>query len=246
MNFTFISLFPEIIKSALNESITKKALEKSLISFQIIDPKDYLENKERIDDKVYGGGPGMLLKSEPLMKALDDAISKFDSSDFTTIYLSPKGNPFNQNTAESLALKKNIIFICGRYEGIDQRVIDNYVDHEISIGDYVLSGGELPALVVFDAISRNIKGVLGDDTSLDQETFSTGLLEYPQYTRPEKMRLGEVPKELLSGNHAAIEKWRKKQMLGITALRRKDLLEKAELSSEEKALLEEFFDELES
>ena len=245
MNFTFISLFPEIIKSALNESITKKALEKSLISFQIIDPKDYLENKERIDDKVYGGGPGMLLKSEPLMKALDDAISKFDSSDFTTIYLSPKGNPFNQNTAESLALKKNIIFICGRYEGIDQRVIDHYVDHEISIGDYVLSGGELPALVVFDAISRNIKGVLGDDTSLDQETFSTGLLEYPQYTRPEKMRLGEVPKELLSGNHAAIEKWRKKQMLGITALRRKDLLEKAELSSEEKALLEEFFDELE-
>ena len=246
MNFTFISLFPEIIKSALNEGITKKALEKSLISFQIIDPKDYLENKERIDDKVYGGGPGMLLKSEPLMKALDDAISKFDSSDFTTIYLSPKGNPFNQNTAESLALKKNIIFICGRYEGIDQRVIDHYVDHEISIGDYVLSGGELPALVVFDAISRNIKGVLGDDTSLDQETFSTGLLEYPQYTRPEKMRLGEVPKELLSGNHAAIEKWRKKQMLGITALRRKDLLEKAELSSEEKALLEEFFDELES
>jgi len=245
MNFTFITLFPEIIKSALNESITKRAIEKSLISFQTIDPKDYLESKERIDDKVYGGGPGMLLKSEPLMKALDDTFSKIDRSESKTIYLSPKGNPFSQETSEALALEKNIILICGRYEGIDQRIIDHYVDDEISIGDYVLSGGELPALVVFDAISRNIKGVLGDDASLDQESFSAGLLEYPQYTRPEKMKLGDVPKELLSGNHAAIDKWRKKQMLGITALRRKDLLEKIKLSSEEKALLEEFFDELE-
>ena len=245
MNFTFITLFPEIIKSALNESITKRAIEKSLISFQTIDPKDYLESKERIDDKVYGGGPGMLLKSEPLMKALDDTFSKIDRSESRTIYLSPKGNAFSQETSEALALEKNIILICGRYEGIDQRIIDHYVDDEISIGDYVLSGGELPALVVFDAISRNIKGVLGDDASLDQESFSAGLLEYPQYTRPEKMRLGDVPKELLSGNHAAIDKWRKKQMLGITALRRKDLLEKIKLSSEEKALLEEFFDELE-
>ena len=245
MNFTFVSLFPEIIRSALNESITKRAIEKSLISYETINPRDYLKTKERIDDKVYGGGPGMLLKSEPLMKALDDAISKCDRSESKIIYLSPKGKPFTQETAEALASEKNIIFICGRYEGIDQRIIDHYVDDEISIGDYVLSGGELPALVVFDAISRNIEGVLGDDASLDQESFSRGLLEYPQYTRPEKMKLGEVPKELLSGNHAAIEQWRKKQMLGITALRRKDLLKKNELSSEEKALLEEFFDELE-
>ena len=142
-------------------------------------------------------------------------------------------------------MEKNIIFICGRYEGIDQRIIDHYVDDEISIGDYVLSGGELPALVVFDAIVRNIEGVLGDDLSLEQESFSGGLLEYPQYTRPEKMKLGDVPKELLTGNHAVIEQWRKKQMLGITSLRRKDLLEKIKLSPEEKALLEEFFDELE-
>ena len=142
-------------------------------------------------------------------------------------------------------MEKNIIFICGRYEGIDQRIIDHYVDDEISIGDYVLSGGELPALVVFDAIVRNIEGVLGDDASLEQESFSGGLLEYPQYTRPEKMKLGDVPKELLSGNHAVIEQWRKKQMLGITASRRKDLLDKIKLSPEEKALLEEFFDELE-
>ena len=245
MNFTFISLFPEIIRSALNESITKRAIEKSLISFETINPRDYLKPKERIDDKVYGGGPGMLLKSEPLMKAIDDATSKFDRSESKIIYLSPKGKPFTQETAETLALEKNIIFICGRYEGIDQRIIDHYVDDEISIGDYVLSGGELPALVVFDAIVRNIEGVLGDDASLEQESFSGGLLEYPQYTRPEKMKLGDVTKELLSGNHAAIEQWRKKQMLGITALRRKDLLEKNELSSEEKALLEEFFDELE-
>ena len=245
MNFTFISLFPEIIRSALNESITKRAIEKSLISFETINPRDYLETKERIDDKVYGGGPGMLLKSEPLMKALEDATSKLDRSESKIIYLSPKGKTFTQKTAEVLASETNIIFICGRYEGIDQRIIDHYVDDEISIGDYVLSGGELPALVVFDAISRNIEGVLGDDASLEQESFSRGLLEYPQYTRPEKMKLGEVPKELLSGNHAAIEQWRKKQMLGITALRRKDLLEKNELSSEEKALLEEFFDELE-
>ena len=245
MNFTFISLFPEIIRSALNESITKRAIEKSLISFETINPRDYLKTKERIDDKVYGGGPGMLLKSEPLMKAIDDATSKFDRSESKIIYLSPKGKPFTQETAETLALEKNIIFICGRDEGIDQRIIDHYVDDEISIGDYVLSGGELPALVVFDAISRNIEGVLGDDASLEQESFSGGLLEYPQYTRPEKMKLGDVPEELLSGNHAVIEQWRKKQMLGITSSRRKDLLEKITLSPEEKALLEEFFDELE-
>ena len=245
MNFTFISLFPEIIKSSLNESITKRAIEKSLISFETINPRDYLKPKERIDDKVYGGGPGMLVKSEPLMKAIDDATSKFDRSESKIIYLSPKGKPFTQETAETLALEKNIIFICGRYEGIDQRIIDHYVDDEISIGDYVLSGGELPALVVFDAITRNIEGVLGDDSSLEQESFSGGLLEYPQYTRPEKMKLGDVPKELLSGNHAVIEQWRKKQMLGITSSRRKDLLEKIKLSPEEKALLEEFFDELE-
>ena len=245
MNFTFISLFPEIIRSSLNESITKRAIEKSLISFETINPRDYLKTKERIDDKVYGGGPGMLLKSEPLMKAIDDATSKVDRSESKIIYLSPKGKPFTQETAETLASEKNIIFICGRYEGIDQRIIDHYVDDEISIGDYVLSGGELPALVVFDAISRNIEGVLGDDASLEQESFSGGLLEYPQYTRPEKMKLGDVPKELLSGNHAAIEQWRKKQMLGITASKRKDLLEKIKLSPEEKALLEEFFDELE-
>ena len=245
MNFTFISLFPEIIRSALNESITKRAIEKSLISFETINPRDYLNTKERIDDKVYGGGPGMLLKSEPLMKAIDDATSKFDRSEIKIIYLSPKGKPFTQKTAETLASEKNIIFICGRYEGIDQRIIDHYVDDEISIGDYVLSGGELPALVVFDAISRNIEGVLGDDASLEQESFSGGLLEYPQYTRPEKMKLGEVPKQLLSGNHGVIDQWRKKQMLGITASRRKDLLEKFKLSPEEKALLDEFFDELE-
>ena len=245
MNFTFISLFPEIIRSALNESITKRAIEKSLISFETINPRDYLKSKERIDDKVYGGGPGMLLKSEPLMKAIDDATSKFDRSERKIIYLSPKGKPFTQKIAESLASERNIIFICGRYEGVDQRIIDHYVDDEISIGDYVLSGGELPALVVFDAIARNIEGVLGDDASLEQESFSGGLLEYPQYTRPEKMKLGDVPKELLSGNHAVIEQWRKKQMLGITASRRKDLLEKIKLSPEEKALLEEFFDELE-
>ena len=245
MNFTFISLFPEIIKSSLNESITKRAIEKSLISFETINPRDYLKPKERIDDKVYGGGPGMLLKSEPLMKAIDDATSKVDRSESKIIYLSPKGKPFTQETAETLALEKNIIFICGRYEGIDQRIIDHYVDDEISIGDYVLSGGELPALVVFDAIVRNIEGVLGDDASLEQESFSGGLLEYPQYTRPEKMKLGDVPEELLSGNHAVIEQWRKKQMLGITASRRKDLLDKIKLSPEEKALLEEFFDELE-
>ena len=245
MNFTFISLFPEIIRSSLNESITKKAIEKSLISFETINPRDYLKTKERIDDKVYGGGPGMLLKSEPLMKAIDDVTSKLDRSESKIIYLSPKGKPFTQKIAESLASERNIIFICGRYEGVDQRIIDHYVDDEISIGDYVLSGGELPALVVFDAIARNIEGVLGDDASLEQESFSGGLLEYPQYTRPEKMKLGDVPKELLSGNHAVIEEWRKKQMLGITALRRKDLLEKIKLSPEEKALLEEFFDELE-
>ena len=229
----------------MSESITKRAIEKSLISFETINPRDYLKSKERIDDKVYGGGPGMLLKSEPLMKAIDDATSKFDRSERKIIYLSPKGKPFTQETAETLASEKNIIFICGRYEGIDQRIIDHYVDDEISIGDYVLSGGELPALVVFDAISRNIEGVLGDDASLEQESFSEGLLEYPQYTRPEKMKLGDVPKELLSGNHAVIEQWRNKQMLGITASRRKDLLEKIKLSPEEKALLEEFFDELE-
>ena len=245
MNFIFITLFPEIIKSSLNESITKKAIDNSLITCQVYDPKDYLNERERIDDKIYGGGPGMLLKPEPLKKVLDKVLEKLDKSKSKKIYLSPKGTQFNQKKAEKLSKEENVIFICGRYEGIDQRIIDHYVDEEISIGDYVLSGGELPALVVFDAIVRNIEGVLGDDSSLEQESFSGGLLEYPQYTRPEKMKLGDVPKELLSGNHAVVEQWRKKQMLGITASRRKDLLEKIKLSPEEKALLEEFFDELE-
>ena len=244
MNFLFLTLFPEIIKSTLNESILKKALDKSLISFKTFDPKDYLDAKERVDDKVYGGGPGMLLKPEPLMRAIDDIFSSIKKSKTKTIYLSPKGKPFNQKKAVSLSKEENILFICGRYEGIDQRIIDHYVDEEISIGDYVLSGGELPALVVCDAITRNIKGVLGDEESLAQESFSEGLLEYPQYTRPEKTILGDVPSELTSGNHELIAKWRKKQMLGLTTLIRKDLIDKIELSSEERKLVEEFFDEL--
>ena len=186
----------------------------------------------------------MLLKPEPLMRAIDDIFSSIKKSKTKTIYLSPKGKPFNQKKAVSLSKEENILFICGRYEGIDQRIIDHYVDEEISIGDYVLSGGELPALVVCDAITRNIKGVLGDEESLAQESFSEGLLEYPQYTRPEKTILGDVPNELTSGNHELIAKWRKKQMLGLTTLIRKDLIDKIELSSEERKLVEEFFDEL--
>ena len=177
---------------------------------------------------------------------MDKVLEKLDKSKSKKIYLSPKGTQFNQKKAEKLSKEENVIFICGRYEGIDQRIIDHYVDEEISIGDYVLSGGELPALVVFDAIVRNLKGVLGDESSLEQESFSDGLLEYPQYTRPEEMALGKVPKELLSGNHLEISKWRKKQMLGITALRRKDLLNEVVLSKEDKNLLKEFFDELDS
>ena len=246
MNFIFITLFPEIIKASLNESITKKAIDNSLITCQVYDPKDYLNERERIDDKIYGGGPGMLLKPEPLKKVLDKVLEKLDKAKSKKIYLSPKGTQFNQKKAEKLSKEENVIFICGRYEGIDQRIIDHYVDEEISIGDYVLSGGELPALVVFDAIVRNLKGVLGDESSLEQESFSDGLLEYPQYTRPEEMTLGKVPKELLSGNHLEISKWRKKQMLGITALRRKDLLNEVVLSKEDKNLLKEFFDELDS
>ena len=154
MNFIFITLFPEIIKASLNESITKKAIDNSLITCQVYDPKDYLNERERIDDKIYGGGPGMLLKPEPLKKVLDKVLEKLDKSKSKKIYLSPKGTQFNQKKAEKLSKEENVIFICGRYEGIDQRIIDHYVDEEISIGDYVLSGGELPALVVFDAIVR--------------------------------------------------------------------------------------------
>jgi tRNA (guanine37-N1)-methyltransferase len=205
-------------------------------------PRDYtLDRHGSVDDKPYGGGPGMVMQVQPLRAALQAVKSA--GLDAPVIYLSPQGERFTQDTARRLAGRGRLILLAGRYEGIDERLIDMEVDEEISIGDYVLSGGELPVLVVMDAITRLLPGALGDADSALEDSFMGGLLDYPHYTRPEQIENRQVPQVLLSGNHAAIHRWRRKQALGRTRLRRPDLLEALALDDQDQALLNEFFDE---
>ncbi len=243
MKAYFITLFPEIIEVSVNSGITGKAIKTSLIDVETLNPRKFLAANERVDDKIYGGGPGMLLKAQPINDAIKEIKEKIPGKS-KVIFLSPRGKVFNQEKAKKLSNEDNLIFICGRYEGIDQRIVNSLVDEEISIGDFILSGGEIPALAVFDSIIRNIEGVLGDNESLLEESFNEDLLEYPHFTRPEEMSLGKVPEELLSGNHERIEIWRKKQSLGYTALNRMDLIKNKKLDKNEKSLIREFFDEL--
>lgn len=224
MKFHFLTLFPEQIQAFLNEGIIKRAIDNHYIETNIVNIRDHSKNKhKKVDDYPYGGGAGMLMTPQPIA----DAIKSIDGwQDCEIIYLSPGGKTFNQNEAKALkALDKDIIFICGQYEGIDQRIIDLYVNQEYSLGDFVLTGGELPALAIFNAVSRLIPGVLGNYESTEEESFSNNLLEYPQYTRPENFEGLEVPEILLSGHHKKIEQWRKDQALEKTKRVRKDLLD---------------------
>ena len=222
MNIHVLTLFPEVIDSYINASIVKRAREKNIVSIESINFRDYADNKHHsVDDTPFGGGAGMVLTPQPVVSALES----LDYENKKVVYLTPKGKTFNQDVALNLSKESDLILLCGHYEGLDQRVIDNYVDLEVSIGDYVLSGGELGALVMIDAITRLIPGALKED-SLIEESFSNYLLEYPQYTRPREYEGHKVPDVLLSGNHKNIEKYRLVESIRLTLLRRKDLIEK--------------------
>ncbi len=251
MNIYLISLFPELIQQATSYGVLGRAIKQQQLRLTCFNPRDYTEDKHRtVDDRPYGGGPGMLMKVEPLYKAImaakDAAAEKVSTKAAKVIYLSPQGQQLNQQLLVDAAVTDNdLILIAGRYEGIDERIIESLVDEEWSIGDYVLSGGEFAALVVVDAITRLIPGVLGDDNSALQDSFMQGLLDYPHYTRPETINDQTVPEVLLSGDHQLIQRWRLKQALGRTWLRRPDLLDAlkndASCWNEEKAsLLAEF------
>lgn len=242
MRFDILTLFPRMFVSPLEESILARAIEKGLIHIRTINLRDFaLDKHQVVDDTPYGGGQGMVMKVEPIARAIEWIKSQDPLA--WTIYLTPQGKPLNQEILRQLSLRSHLILLCGRYEGVDERVRDLYVDEEISIGDYVLTGGELAALVVVDAVSRLLPGVLGSDRSAKEDSFFDSLLEYPQYTRPSEFRGILVPEVLLSGNHEAISRWRRKEALRRTALRRPDLLSKANLSEEDKKLLEEVFRE---
>ena len=219
MKFDVLTLFPEMFNT-LNQSIIGKAIEKSIININLINIRDFSKNKhKKVDDTPYGGGAGMVIKPDVVY----DAYKSIHDENAKVIYMSPQGKKLNQEKVEELAKERHLIILCGHYEGIDQRVLDEIVDEEISIGDYVLTGGELPAMVLIDSVSRYIEGVLTHE-SIAEESFSNGLLEYPQYTRPEVFNGIKVPEVLLSGHHENINKWRKEQSLKITKKKRPELL----------------------
>ncbi len=219
MKFDVLTLFPEMFE-LLNQSIIGKAIEKDLIDIKLINIRDFSKDKhKKVDDTPYGGGAGMIMKPDVVY----DAYQSVKDASAKVIYMSPQGKPLNQKKVEELSKENHLIILCGHYEGIDQRVLDKIVDEEISIGDYVLTGGEIPAMVLIDSVSRYVKGVLKED-SIKEESFSNGLLEYPQYTRPEIFEGMKVPEVLLSGHHENIEKWRKEKSLEITRKKRPDIL----------------------
>ena len=244
MQFDVLTLFPEMF-NILNESIIGRAKEKGLINVNLINIRDFSKNKhKKVDDTPYGGGAGMVIQPDVVYDAYKSVISNLGNTDNAekstrtrVIYMSPQGKKLNQQKVEELSKQEHLILLCGHYEGIDQRVLDSIVDEEISIGDYVLTGGELPAMVLIDSVSRYVEGVLKDG-STTEESFSQGLLEYPQYTRPEIFEGQQVPEILRSGNHQMIDKWRREQSLKRTLEKRPDLLEEVDLSDEDKKILE--------
>ncbi|MEC5422715.1 tRNA (guanosine(37)-N1)-methyltransferase TrmD [Virgibacillus sp. C22-A2] len=239
MHIDVLTLFPEMITGVFNSSILKKAHEKERYSYNLVNIRDYTENKhKKVDDYPYGGGAGMVLTPQPVFDAVD-AITQKNATVPRVILMCPQGETFTQKKAEELAKEEHLIFICGHYEGFDERIRDHLITDEISIGDYVLTGGELGAMVVVDSVVRLIPDVLGNEESAPKDSFSTGFLEHPHYTRPAEFRGFKVPDVLLSGDHARIEAWRKKESLRRTYERRKDLLEMQTLSDEELKLLNE-------
>ena len=242
MRFDILTLFPNMFSSPLRESILGKAIEKGLIQIQTINIRDFaLDKHQVVDDTPYGGGQGMVMKVEPISRAIEWVKSQNPSA--WTVYLTPQGKPFHQEISRKLSSRSHLILLCGRYEGVDDRVRELFIDEEISIGDYVLTGGELAAMVVIDAISRLLPGVLGSDRSAEDDSFFNSLLEYPQYTRPVDFKGSCVPEVLLSGNHSAISLWRRREALRRTLVIRPDLLGKANLSNEDKKILEEILRE---
>lgn len=222
-----MTLFPDIFKAYIGESMMKKAVENSILEVELYNIRDFSENKhKKVDDYPFGGGAGMVMTPQPIFSTYEYIVAKYELENPRVIYLSPKGRVFNQKIAKSLSLENDIIFLCGHYEGVDQRIIDLIVTDEISIGDYVLTGGELPALVMIDSIARLVPGVLNRSESYEDESFENDLLEYPQYTRPRSFNGLEVPEVLLSGNHKKIDEWRSEESQKITLERRPDLIKK--------------------
>lgn len=249
MRIDVVTLFPEMVQSFGQYGIVRRAQEKGLLQLACWNPRDYTKDRHRtVDDRPYGGGPGMLMKVEPVREAIHAARKKAQAEtgiDSKVIYLSPQGRKLDQQGAQELA-GQNMVLLAGRYEGIDERLLEREVDEEWSIGDYVLSGGESAAMVVIDAVTRLQPGALGDEESVLQDSFMDGLLDYPHYTRPEDLDGMQVPRVLLGGNHKEIARWRQKQALGRTWLRRPDLLKEKELSKEQQQLLDEFIKEHEN
>ncbi len=237
MIYKVLTLFPEMIEQGMGTSITGRAINKGLIKLQATNIRDYSDNKHmKVDDYPYGGGAGMVMQAEPVYRAYE-AITKDNERKPRVIFLTPQGQVFNQELAKELAKEEELIFLCGHYEGIDERVLEEIVTDNVSIGDYVLTGGELPAMVMMDAISRLVPGVLNNNISAETESFQDNLLEHPQYSRPETWRGKKVPEVLLSGNHKKIEEWRREKSIERTKERRQDLLKKANLTEKEKKAL---------
>lgn len=235
--FYVLTLFPEMIQQALSHSILGRAQRDGHISVEAINIRDFSTNKQKhVDDYPYGGGAGMVMQPQPIYDAYRRIAESTKGA--RVIYMTPQGKPFNQSIAQELAAEENLVFLCGHYEGVDERVIEEIVTDEISLGDFVLTGGELAAITIIDAVSRLVPGVLGKEESFEDESFSDGLLEYPQYTRPPEFLGRTVPEVLLSGHHGNVAKWRREQSLLQTAKKRPDLLEKVKLSEKEKRFLE--------
>lgn len=243
MHFHVITLFPEMVEQMCEFGVLGRAIKRGIIELTCWNPRDFTLDKHRtVDDRPYGGGPGMLMKVQPLADAINAARQQA-GDDAKVIYLSPQGQLLNQQAVKKMARRaeqRNLILIAGRYEGIDERLLEQYVDEEWSVGDYVLSGGEMPALIMIDAIARMLPGVLGDAESAQQDSFMEGLLDHPHYTRPEQIEGQAVPEVLLSGDHKMIDRWRQKQALKRTWLRRPELLETLPLTEEQKKWLSEF------
>ena len=239
MNYHVLTLFPEMIENGMNTSITGRAITKGLLSLEAINIRDFAFNKhQKVDDYPYGGGAGMLMQAEPVYLSYESIAERIGRKP-RVIFLTPQGKTFNQDMAKEFALEEDLVFLCGHYEGIDERVLEEIVTDYVSIGDYVLTGGELPAMVMMDSISRMVPGVLNNQESGETESFAGNLLEYPQYSRPEEWHGKKVPEVLMSGHHANIEKWRREQSIIRTLKNRPELLEDAVLSKKEQKFLDE-------
>lgn len=243
MRFDIITIFPEIFSSVFDFGIIRRAVESKLIQISIHDLRDYTYDRHRqVDDRPFGGGAGMVMKPEPLFRAVEAVTN--DASQASVVLLSPQGRLFDQNLAREYSQKQRVVLICGRYEGLDQRVVEHLITDELSIGDFVLSGGEIPAMVVVDAVTRVIPGALGCEQSAERESFVGGLLDFPQYTRPAEYRGMKVPEVLLSGNHAEIERWRWRKSIEQTLRRRPDLIEAHQAPADQRLEMEKILHEI--